>query len=267
MSKRVDQRYLRTEQYRDSANLTARIELHRLFSTNPYPWQRWVFDQFDFPSGTRVVELGCGPGNLWRDNADRLPQDFHLTLADLSRGMLKEARERVAPFLECDYLTLDAGFMPLENARFDAVIANHMLYHLPDIDHGLRDIARILKSGGRLFAATNGLHHMQELHQLAKRIILDQNQGWRPILGFRLENAEEILNSYFKPIDIKIYPSELEVTQWEPLEAYIRSMISLPQGQVAKTIQATREYVHSVIAERGSFHITKAQGLVIGVRV
>ena len=38
-----------TRQYGDISNLKARIGLHRRFSTNDHPWQRWVFDQFELP--------------------------------------------------------------------------------------------------------------------------------------------------------------------------------------------------------------------------
>ena len=48
-------------QYRTDQNLKARIELHASFSTNPYPWQRWVFDHLAIPKRARVLELGCGP--------------------------------------------------------------------------------------------------------------------------------------------------------------------------------------------------------------
>ena len=64
-----DQEYLKQE-YRDATNLNARIRLHQRFSLNPYGWLRWVFDQLDLPSECRILELGCGPGNLWLENLD-----------------------------------------------------------------------------------------------------------------------------------------------------------------------------------------------------
>ena len=69
----TDQAYLREEQYRDDANLRARLDLHRRFSTNPQPWHRWVFDQLDLPDEADILEVGCGPGELWLQNLDRIP--------------------------------------------------------------------------------------------------------------------------------------------------------------------------------------------------
>ncbi len=61
------------QQYQTAANLNARIDLRRRFSANPYPWHRWVFDQLALPADARILELGCGPADLWRENADRIP--------------------------------------------------------------------------------------------------------------------------------------------------------------------------------------------------
>src|SRR4051794_3247217 len=131
----TDQRYLRGEQYRDSGNLRARMTIHERFSINRRGWHRWVFDQVDLPAGARVLELGCGPGRLWQENADRLPPAWRLTLTDYSPGMAREAREGLRTGLPPGALTVlvaDAQSLPCPDRAFDAVIANHMLYHVPD---------------------------------------------------------------------------------------------------------------------------------------
>ena len=48
------------EQYKDAANLGARIALHARFSTAEVNWYRWVFDYLELPEAARVLELGCG---------------------------------------------------------------------------------------------------------------------------------------------------------------------------------------------------------------
>lgn len=86
MSKIADQHYLLADQYRDATNLDARVRLHVLFSTNKYGWNRWYFDRLDLPPRARVLELGCGPGHLWRDNLDRIPVDWDVALSDFRQG-------------------------------------------------------------------------------------------------------------------------------------------------------------------------------------
>ena len=58
---------------------------------------------------------------------------------------------------------MDAQDIPFEDDTFGCVVANHMLYHVPDLDKGLAEIRRVLKPGGKLYAATNGEAHMLEL--------------------------------------------------------------------------------------------------------
>ncbi|HEX9839245.1 MAG TPA: class I SAM-dependent methyltransferase, partial [Anaerolineales bacterium] len=92
MSKFTDQQYLKTDQYRDSSNLDARVVIHQRFSTNSYGWFKWVFDTLaDLPNNARILELGCGHALLWKENVNRIPAGWNITLSDLSSGMLDAA--------------------------------------------------------------------------------------------------------------------------------------------------------------------------------
>ena len=73
MSNFTDPDYLRSTQYKDSSNLGARIQLHERFTTTNVDLHRWMVDlmQASFPSDARILEIGCGRGNLWWKNADR----------------------------------------------------------------------------------------------------------------------------------------------------------------------------------------------------
>ena len=83
MSKFTDQEYLRADQYRDASNLNARVELHRRFGTNPYGWYPWIFDMLKtLPEQARVLELGSGPGHMWKECIDRIPVGWSITLSD-----------------------------------------------------------------------------------------------------------------------------------------------------------------------------------------
>ncbi len=82
----TDQRYLLEDQYRDSRNLQDRAQLHARFSVNPRGWLPWVFDRFAFGKEARLLDLGCGPGDLWYVNRARIPSGWEITLADLSPG-------------------------------------------------------------------------------------------------------------------------------------------------------------------------------------
>ncbi len=152
MSKFTDQQYLRTDQYRDSTNLDARVLIHQRFSTNPYGWFRWVFDRLlKLPENAKILELGCGPGYMWKENVERIPAGWNITLSDLSSGMVDAAwRNLIVSGRAFQFKEIDAQSIPFEDETFDAVIANHMLFHVPDRPKAIAEIKRVLKSAGHL---------------------------------------------------------------------------------------------------------------------
>lgn len=238
----TDPDYLREEQYATDENLRARMDLHSRFSTNPEPWHRWVFDRLDFAPDARILEVGCGPAELWRENLDRIPGGWQITLADLSPGMLEAARGVLGD--RAEYQVADVHDLPFSDGSFDGAIANHMLYHASDRERALGELARVLVPGGTLYASTNGAGHLQEINAL-----LERTWQW----GFRIEVAGEQLAAFFD-VELELYPCDLEVTEPEPVLAFVRS---LDCGEV----EGARELVEETIAREGSFHVTKVTGL------
>ncbi len=165
MSKFTDQEFLKNDQYRDSSNLDARIELHRRFSTNPYGWFPWIFDTLEtLPSPARVLELGSGPGYMWKECVDRIPAGWNITLSDLSDGMVDAAwRNLVVTGRAFKYEQIDAQSIPYPDETFDIVIANFMLYHVPDRPKALQEIHRVLRSPDPVSGKKVGIFSLQPL--------------------------------------------------------------------------------------------------------
>src|SRR5437868_1252987 len=184
------------EQYRTGANLEARIALHERFSTARQGFHQWLFEHMDLPADARILELGCGTGQMWRALGARVPRTWRLVLTDMSLGMVSSLDLTGFQNLS-GLLQTDAQAIPFADESFDAVVANHMLYHVPDLNGALRQIRRVLKGGGRLYAATNGTVHMHELDQFAAALGIDYHV---PNLSFRLENGIQWLAPYFQPV-------------------------------------------------------------------
>lgn len=264
MTKITDQEYLRTQQYNDAAKLNDRMRLHARFSTNTYPWQRWVFEQLGLPADARVLEAGCGPGQLWLQNRDRIPPGWQVTLADFSAGMLAEAQQNLAGLRPFGFEQADAQALPFADASFDALIANHMLYHVPDRSRALAEFRRVLRPGGRLYAATNGQAHLRELFALAERLApqLERWGGAAEGGNFTLENGGEQLARHFAGAELRRYPDGLVVTEAEPLVAFIMSMHLADQAGEGQRAELLAK-VEAILREQGSIHITKDSGLFI----
>jgi ubiquinone/menaquinone biosynthesis C-methylase UbiE len=136
------------QQYRNASNLSARQRIYKYVSPGQ-SWFDWVFDQLNLPGRARIPELGCGNAELWKANLKRLPRAWTITLSDASDGMVDTARQALNGHAsQFSFNRFDAQSIPFEKAKFDAVIANHMLYHLPDRDRALAEVRRVLHEGG-----------------------------------------------------------------------------------------------------------------------
>lgn len=263
MSKLSDQEYLLTDQYKDASKLGARIQLHRRFSTNKYGLPRWVFDQFDLPPMCRILDLGCGPADLWVENLSRIPAGWEITLTDFSPGMVEKAQENLRdserPFA---FDIVDAQDIPYDDASFDAVIANHMLYHVPDRAKALSEIRRVLRPGGKLYISTVGETHLQELYDLVNRFDPEgRHRSARGTNPFTIESGLPQVRRWFSRVTTRRYEDNLVVTETKPLITYILSLVDAQSIFVGHRLKELVAYVEQEIATHGAIHITKDSGM------
>ena len=260
-SRHSDRDHLRLEQYGDTSNLNARFELHARFSTNRRGWHPWVFDRLKVPPGGRILEVGCGPGYLWTHNAERIPTHWKVTLSDFSPGMVRASREGLSGFeATFDFVVCDVQAIPLDDHEFDVVIANHMLYHVPDRKRAFAQIRRILKPGGYFHAAANGKGDKRSVTELGRRVnpsaFPDKatNSDW-----FSLESGHKELDEWFSDVRLRKYEDALRITESAPLVAYFKSFGRLSD----KELRELGKIADREIAGKGAIHIRKQPGLLV----
>ena len=160
----------------------------------------------------RVLEVGCG----WGELAEWLARDTaaQVVAVDLSERMVELARARGV-----DAQVGDVQELPFADGSFDAAVAAWMLYHVPDLDRGLSELARVLRPGGILVAVTNSRHHLLELRELV---------GSGPsTLSFNRENGEELLGRHFDRVRREDVDGRLEFASRGDVEEYVRASISM----------------------------------------
>ena len=256
------------EQYENASNLRARINIHETYSVNQYGWMRWYFDGLDLSKPCKILELGCGNANLWQRNMDRIPNNLDITLSDFSRGMLSDAKTTLGKRAHnFNFQIIDAEDIPYEDDSFDIVIANHMLYHVDDIEKSLSEINRVLKPGGSLYCSTVGQNHMMEIRDIMLRFKSETMDIKSSDITsrFNLENGVEKLKKLFDCIEMKRYDDNLIVTEATPIMDY---MFSMP-GNVRESFneerfQVLNKYLKDRIAAEGGIYITKDTGYFKG---
>ncbi|HWL36669.1 MAG TPA: methyltransferase domain-containing protein [Frankiaceae bacterium] len=106
----------------------------------------------DAQPGERVLEVGCGLGADARELAERVLPAGEVVAIDLSKAMVEAARERHDERLPVTYDVADVTALPYDDASFDVVRIERVLQHVPDAALACREIARVLKPGGRVLA-------------------------------------------------------------------------------------------------------------------
>ena len=252
-------------QYRNSTNISARIRLHRLFSSNKQGWFPWIYEQCQITEGMKILELGCGNGRLWIENKAKLPADCEIILSDISEGMIRDVRREQS--LQDDrfsFAAFDCHAIPYEDASFDLVIANHVLFYCKDVDRVCSEVGRVLKPGGRFVCGTYGVAHMQEVSRLVTqfddRITLSGENLYE---HFGKENGAQALAPYFAEVDWQQYEDALIVTQAEPLIEYVLSCHGNQNQYILEKYNKFRKYVGGQI--RNGYTITKDAGIFISV--
>jgi len=251
---------LKDTQYADSKNFNARIYLHARYSTNRYPFPKWVFDEIDKTPGARVLELGCGNALLWLVNAGRIPESWDIILSDFSSGMLSAAEEKTGSLgRKFSCIVIDAENIPCYNNSFDIIIANHMMYHVPDRDRALSEIKRTLKDDGVFYATTMEEDYMKEMRDLLREyrnVPVSGSRSGGVIDNFSLSSAVGQLERHFGSIEVKVYSNTLVVTDAAPFTDYVISCNDMINGRTLLR-ENEKERFSDFISER----IDKSSGI------
>lgn len=249
------------EQYKNAKNLNDRISLHEKYSTNSQGWFNWLFEKIDFSKVNRLLELGCGNGKLWQENNIDL-RNREIFLSDISEGMVEEVRNKLGSDFNC--IVADAEKIPFKDAYFDSIIANHVLFYLNDLNQGLKEISRVLKSNGILYCSTYGSRHMKEITDIVQNFDSRINLSNHSLYDvFGLENGECILKQYFTSVQRMDYQDSLEITESKPLIDYIMSCHGNQNEILGPRLSEFKEYIEELLVSNGKIIVTKQAGLFV----
>lgn len=160
----------------------------------------------------RVLEAGCGRGEL----AERMQKELGAGVAalDQSERMVELTQARGV-----DARVGDVQELSFEDGTFDCAVAAWMLYHVPDVDRGLSELARVLRPGGRLVATTNGERNLPELWDMFG------SDSWRQH-GFNAEGGEEQLRRHFRTVERRDALGTITFPDWDAANDYVANSVT-----------------------------------------
>lgn len=234
-----DPRYV-AEQYATEEGLAARSTI---YGPAPFDARDVVVEEIARLDRPRVLEVGCG----WGELAARLELEAEASVVgvDLSPRMVELARQRGV-----DAIVGDVQELEYPDGSFDAVVAAWMLYHVPDLDRALGEIARVLRTGGLLVATTNASDDFVELWELVGRDLSDRD------LTFRSENGAEHLQRHFARVRRRDISGPVTFPDGAAIRSYVGStargralLEAMDDRELDRELEATKR-VSVFVAEK-----------------
>lgn len=215
------------EQYKKADNLQTRMNFHQKYGRNQRGPDCW-FPLYHFWEHCTVLEIGCGTGAMWQEKFEKLPVGVSVTLTDHSQGMVDTVYATYGHLPGVHTAQADVQCLTYADESFDIVIANSMLYHVPDIEHAVGEIHRVLKPGGTLYAATFGSRGTFQFLREKLSVFNPRLSAFKDAEAtFHMQNGWELLKRYFADVIQHEFFDTLEVTDTADIVAYIRSSTQL----------------------------------------
>lgn len=122
----------------------------RLFGRVPQHFSGPLLRAARLKTGQRVLDVATGTGLVAEVIASAIGRSGQLTAIDISRAMLARAEQRLSALPQVVLEMGDAQALPFSDAKFDAVICSLALMLFPEPAHGVSEMHRVLRPGGRV---------------------------------------------------------------------------------------------------------------------
>ena len=211
-----------------------------------FRWGTGVLERLPLSGDERVLDAGCGSGRVTEQLVERLPRG-HVVALDASAEMLDEARRRLGHLgpARVSFVRADlAAPLPLDEP-VDAILSTATFHWVMDHDALFRNLAAVLRPGGRLVAQCGGAGNIANVLEVVRGI----GEGWEG--DFRFETPEataaRLAHAAFTDIETWLSYEPTLFEAGEPFESYLEA-VCLRQ-QVARLAPEERAaYVEAVAA-------------------
>jgi trans-aconitate 2-methyltransferase len=182
-----------------------------------------VLDRLPLEGHETVLDAGCGSGRVTEQLAERLPQG-HVIALDASSAMIDQARQRLDRFGErVSFVVADLGRPLPIDGPVDAILSTATFHWVPDHDALFRNLAAVLRPGGRLVAQCGGAGDLARVMSVVAGI----GDGWLGPKRYETPEAttERLHGAGFERVRCWLTPVSVQLEAGPPLETYLRTII------------------------------------------
>lgn len=183
--------------------------LFESFRVDPAEMRNAMVDLLELQPGARVLETACGTGEDSQYILERIGADGTLYAQDLSVGMLRVARRKLASG-SVEYVQSNASYLPFSDDAFDAAFHFGGINTFGEVRRALEEMNRVVRVGGKVVVGDEAVAPWLR-RRLYGRILVKANPLYRhrPPLDALPENASEtrvrwILGNAFYVIDFRV---------------------------------------------------------------
>jgi trans-aconitate 2-methyltransferase len=193
------------------------------------PMSRWgtaVLERLPLRGDERVLDAGCGSGRVTEQLLARLPNGHAIAL-DASPAMIVEARRRLAPFAgRVSYLVADL-LEPLPiDPPVDAILSTATFHWVTDHDTLFRNLAAVLRPGGRVVAQCGGAGNVASVVRIAAEVAGAWQQPARtPLFATAEETADRLRAAGFAQIETWLHAEPTRIEPGEALETFLATIM------------------------------------------
>jgi trans-aconitate 2-methyltransferase len=187
-----------------------------------HAWGLDVLARLPLAGDERVLDAGCGSGRVTEALAERLPNGRVVAL-DASPAMLEEARRRLALFGDrVTFVQADLGLPLPIDGPVDAILSTATFHWVPDHDALFRNLAAVIRPGGRLVAQCGGIGNIESVRRIARTV----GDGFDAERNFAtpLATAARLEAAGFGNVEAWLVDEPTRIEPGEPLETYLATV-------------------------------------------
>jgi len=264
----TDPKHLASNAYGNNSLIEKRRALYN-FTKPRFIIENEIINLLDLKNGRRILDVGCGSGKLLTAVSTHFPE-IALTGVDISSEMFSSTKQKLQKKNSlASFVVADIQCLPFASKSFDRISAVHMLYHVPNINQALSEIARVLSPEGLVIITANSINSkptLKKLKTLAAQV-MKRKEIPEPTLRFNIENGVDMVNQHFNEVKLQIYKSKLTLTDPQPYVDYFDSTRDFwsppPLGQEwQESLEVVRDFIQQQINEQGFFEEENIFGII-----
>lgn len=231
-----------------------RYGLYERYGTSRQRWHEWLFDRLLLKPKMRVLDVGCGHGNVWYSSWQRIPAGCRITLLDREmkglqflHGIYQERQGELAGGTRFSFLCEDAEKWVCPGEEYDLILAGHFWSYIQDKERLLCGLHRGLAKNGRLISTFTSQVSVQDVNRilepvLGRRVLESYEERGRAFTA----RMEELFDGEFDRVSRMTFSNSLRIGHPEELLQYLCGLDGELEMRIKSREQEVRKYLQEL---------------------